>query len=150
MNTVQPVAWMTEAENGTQMLWPTRDEARCYCADDEQPIALYTQPVLRWVRVGERLPERGTTVLACYMNSAGMLRRIRAHWIPAKSVEAGTDDECSEYDEETDTKWTPEGWYEQIDNWGDYSAVAVCEGAVTHWMPMPEPPPLVDLGPNVF
>ena len=46
MNTVQPVAWMTEAEDGTPMLWPTRDEATHYCAEDEQPTALYTQPTL--------------------------------------------------------------------------------------------------------
>lgn len=37
----------------------------------------------RWVPVGDCLPERSRTVLACYVNSAGMLRRIRAHWIPA-------------------------------------------------------------------
>ena len=44
MDTLQPVAWMTEAEDGTPMLWPTRTEAVHYCADDEQPTALYTQP----------------------------------------------------------------------------------------------------------
>lgn len=103
---------------------------------------------LRWVPVAECLPARSRTVLACYLNRAGMLRRIRAHWISAKTVEACTDDECSEYDDATDTYWTPEGWYEQIDNWGDYSAVAVCEGEVTHWMPLPDPPPLVSAGPN--
>jgi hypothetical protein len=93
-----------------------------------------------WVQVAERLPAAGQTVLACYRNRADKVRRIRAHWIAAKSIEAGTEDECSEYDEDADTYWTPEGWYEQIDNWGDYSAVAVCEGTVTHWMPLPPPP----------
>jgi hypothetical protein len=71
-----------------------------------------------------------------------MLRQIRAHWIPAKTIEADMDDECSEYDEETDTDWTPEGWYEKIDNLGEYSAVAVCEGEVTYWTPLPPLPPL--------
>ena len=46
MNTVQPVAWMTESRDGSPMLWPTRSEAVCYCNDDEQPTALYTQPTL--------------------------------------------------------------------------------------------------------
>ena len=46
MNTVQPVAWMTEAEDGTPMLWPTRTEALHYCADDEHPTALYAQPTI--------------------------------------------------------------------------------------------------------
>ena len=27
MNTVEPVAWMTESEDGAQMFWPTRTEA---------------------------------------------------------------------------------------------------------------------------
>lgn len=93
-----------------------------------------------WVSVAERMPDSGATVLACYRNSANMLRRIRAHWIPAKTVEADTESDFSDYDEAADCFWTPEGWYEQIDNWGDYSAVHVSEGPVTHWMPMPAPP----------
>lgn len=151
---VRPRAWLCELaqEDGTtrtQFVEQDPDGLRWNDAGEPSPYRttpLYEAP--RWVPVGERLPERSRTVLACYFNSANMLRRIRAHWIPAKTVEAGTDDECSEYDEATDTCWTPEGWYEQIDNWGEYSALAVCEGMVTHWMPLPEPPPLVGTGPN--
>jgi hypothetical protein len=93
-----------------------------------------------WIPVADRMPENGATVLACYTNSASKVRRIRAHWIAAKSEVADTDSDNSEYEEATDTYWTPEGWYEQIDNWGDYSSVFVCEGAVTHWMPLPPAP----------
>lgn len=95
-----------------------------------------------WVPVAERMPASGQTVLACYTNQAGMVRRIRANWIAAKSLEAGPDDDESavEYDEGADCYWAAAGWYEQIDNWGDYSAVAVTEGDVTHWMPLPAPP----------
>lgn len=32
------------------------------------------------------------------------------------------------------------GWYECIDNWDEYSQVAINEGEPTHWMPLPTPP----------
>jgi hypothetical protein len=108
-----------------------------------------------WVPVTDRLPKSGQTVLACYTNRAGNVRCIRAEWVAAKSVEANSDNsDIGVYDEATDTFYDPEGWYERIDNWDDYSAVLVCEGEVTHWMPLPaepgaapaakspEPPPL--------
>lgn len=99
------------------------------------------QPVsTSWTPVGTRLPEPGVTVLACYVNRAGQMRRVRAQWIAAKTIESGCDSEIGEYDEEADTFYDPEGWYERIDNWGDYTAVAVCEGDVTHWMPLPACP----------
>ena len=105
-------------------------------------LAQQEQEPVAWISVTDALPKSGVTVLACYRNRLGKLRRIRAYWIAAKTVEANTDDwdQCSEYDEATDTYYVTEGWYECIDNWGDYSAVAVSEGEVTHWMPLPEAP----------
>lgn len=95
-----------------------------------------------WTPVAQALPQSGVTVLACYRNRLGNLRRIRAQWIAAKTEEADSDDAESgcEYDEKTDTYWTTEGWYERIDNWSYYSTVAVTEGEVTHWMPLPPAP----------
>lgn len=93
-----------------------------------------------WVPVNERLPESGQTVLACYCNALGNMRRIRACWIAAKTEESGPESEIGEYDEATDTHYDPEGWYEAIDNWDDFNAVIVYRGTVTHWMPMPAPP----------
>lgn len=99
-----------------------------------------------WVPVAERMPKSGVTVLACYTNRAGNVRRIRAEWVAAKTIESDDDSEIGEYDEATDCCYDPEGWYEKIDNWGDYSSVVVNEGEVTHWMPLPahhdaSPPP---------
>lgn len=93
-----------------------------------------------WVACAERMPASGVTVLACYTNSAGNVRRIRAEWVAAKTIESDADSEISEYDEATDCYYDPEGWYEKIDNWGDYSSVAVVEGEITHWMPLPAAP----------
>ena len=44
------------------------------------------------------------------------------------------------YDEESDTDYWPQGWYEQIDNWEELSSVMVHEGEVTCWVPLPEFP----------
>lgn len=93
-----------------------------------------------WVPVAERLPDSGKPVLVCYRNGAGLVRRIRAVWVAAKSCEASPESEIGEYDEASDTYYEPEGWYETIDNWDDYTAVAVYQGTVTHWMPLPAPP----------
>ena len=93
-----------------------------------------------WTSVIETLPESGVKVLACYRNGLGNLRCIRAMWTAAKTEEANPDDFNEEYDEATDTYYVPEGWYECIDNWVNYSSVAVTEGEVTHWMPLPQPP----------
>jgi hypothetical protein len=105
-------------------------------------LAEPVQEPVAWVPVTEALPKSGVKVLACYRNRLGNLRRIRAMWTAAKTEEADSDDAeaCSEYDEATDTYYVTEGWYECIDNWGDYSSVAVCEGEVTHWMPLPPDP----------
>ena len=105
-------------------------------------LAQQEQEPVAWISVTDALPKSGVTVLACYRNRLGKLRRIRAHWSAAKTVEVYSEDWdlCSEYDEATDTYYVTEGWYECIDNWGDYSAVAVSEGEVTHWMPLPEAP----------
>lgn len=93
-----------------------------------------------WVPVAERMPASGAKVLACYRNSHGHWRRICACWVAAKTEESNSESEIGEYDESTDTYYDPEGWYEQINNWDMYSAVAVHEGEVTHWMPLPPPP----------
>lgn len=42
-DTQKPVAWMTHHDE--PMLFPTDEEARSYCDDDEQPIPLYAAPV---------------------------------------------------------------------------------------------------------
>ena len=106
---------------------------------DSALLAQYGSPA-RWIPVSEQLPASGITVLASYTNRCGNIRRIRAKWVAAKNVESTPDSDFVEYDEETDTYYDPQGWYEQIDNWPDYSAVAVVEGEVTHWMPLPPAP----------
>ena len=86
-------------------------------------------------------------VIATYVNSLGNRRTIMAKWIPGKTEEAHSlDDEFGEYDEATDTTYVPEGWYEVIDNFDDCTFVAVSEGVITHWMPLPEAPDAIRAG----
>lgn len=66
-------------------------------------------------------------------------RIIRAFYAADRSIESTEDTEPAEYDEETDTYWLEEGWYEDTE-FGDYAYTPISEGNVTHWMPLPEPP----------
>jgi len=80
-------------------------------------------------------------VLIAYKNEFGRSRVIKARFVPRFTEEYSYDDgECvTEYNEESDTYTLNEGWYEQIDNWGDYSEVAV-NYQPTNWQPLPELP----------
>ena len=99
-----------------------------------------------WIPVAV-LPAPCLKVIATYVNRRGNRRTIMAKWIPGKTEEAHSlDDEFGEYDEATDTTYVPEGWYECINNLDDYTFVAVGEGAITHWMPLPEAPDAIRVG----
>jgi hypothetical protein len=94
-----------------------------------------------WYDIASKgLPESGVNVLATYVNRAGKWRVVKAQWVAKSSEIATTEDENSEYDEEKDDYFVPEGWYECIDNWDEYATFAITEGAVTHWRPLPRPP----------
>lgn len=102
------------------------------------------EQVREWSLAADELPSCGKPVLAYYLNSHGMKRRIRAMHVKRFTVEAeefaDPDTQCVEYSEQDDCYYTTEGWYELIDNWPDYSSCAVIEGVITHWMPLPAAP----------
>lgn len=94
-----------------------------------------------WINVDDELPEPGVKVLAVFKNRLGNSRRICGHYVSRWTFESNCDDETyDEYSEEKDNYFLCEGWYENIENWGDFSSVYVSEGDVTHWMPLPEAP----------
>jgi hypothetical protein len=114
-------------------------ESDCSALDELQAI-LAAPAQGDWIPVSERLP--GGIVLAHYRNHYGTSRTIRAQYVKPFTEEANydADSDCYDYSEADDCYYVKEGWYELIDNWGDYSSVAVVEGEITHWMPLPPPP----------
>lgn len=104
----------------------------------QQSAQLETAAPGDWISVDERLPSK--YCLAVYETSRGQQRIIRAMHVNKYEIEATGDDCHSEINDENDTEYLREGWYELIDNWGEYSSVNVCEGVVTHWMPLPDTP----------
>ena len=96
----------------------------------------------QWFKVDDNFPVHGLKVIATYKdNSYGKDRVIIAHRLPRFFAECNCDGDCDcEYDDKTDTCYYPAGWYEQSENWDDYSCFFVNNGEITHWMPLPLAP----------
>ena len=90
-----------------------------------------------WASVTDRFPASGRIVLARYLDDEGKGCIIRAKWVAANTEDSSTDSNIGIYDDVSDKYYDPEGWYECIDNWDDYTYVFVYQGTVSHWMPMP-------------
>ena len=100
----------------------------------------------RWIPVTERMPENAEAVLVrgYAVNNPRYKATFKGRWIAAHSMLAddfGADSDMDlEYDEAEDVYYVPEGWFERIENWDDYTDIAVCDFTITHWAPLPEPP----------
>lgn len=75
-------------------------------------------------------PKTGRKVIVTYLNRNNLPRTVIARWL--------SDEEAAESDD--DDVGLEGGWYECIDNWGEYTEVAIHEGEPTHWMPLPAAP----------
>ncbi len=97
---------------------------------------------MKWVPVGERLPEAKQSVLVIVKHRQRHIEK--ACYIPPKTVLAedflSDEFDCEdaeEYDEENDCYWVKEGWWE--DSWEADNNWKM-SGEVTHWMPLPVQP----------
>jgi hypothetical protein len=87
-----------------------------------------------------QLPDPGKKKLIYYKNDLGMNRVVVGFYLPEKfQVSDPEIDDIAIYDQETDECYLPEGWYEAIDNWDDYSSVVI-HHEVLAWMPLPALP----------
>lgn len=84
---------------------------------------------MRWQPI-ETAPKDGCKVILFYRNSHNKPRTVMARWL--------TDEQAAETD--ADDVGLEGGWYECIDNWSDYTEVAIHEGEPSHWIPLPSPP----------
>lgn len=95
----------------------------------------------KWVSIKDRLPESGEHVLVCCETRHSKGRYVcDAFYTAHKTKTCSWDDDIdSVYDDDTDEYYMPEGWWEVIKNWDDYSCVAI-EDFVLYWMSLPEMP----------
>ena len=96
-----------------------------YAAALEQPER---EPVA-WLPIATA-PKTGRKVIVFYLNRNVKPRTVMARWL--------TDEQAAEND--GDDVGLKGGWYECVDNWDDYTEVAIYEGEPTHWMPLPSAP----------
>jgi hypothetical protein len=131
-----------------------KDESTCigvlfkHCIDqierDQKEIAELREKQ-QWIPVAERLPEPETDVLAV-CNRNGCIFVIPAIYEDGKMLTRDSAWNWSDiycyglYDEKADDYYIPEGWWENRKFNPDdvYNNPVDC--AVTHWMPLPEPP----------
>ncbi len=90
----------------------------------------------------ETAPKDVPLLVACAMPS-GKLVRLIAVYCSKRTQEAGedyNDSDWCDYDEATDTYYCPEGWYEQIKNWDELSAVHISDMTPVLWQQLPALP----------
>ena len=88
----------------------------CFCREEARSCvdALRSAGALReWSDAADA--PTGKTVLIAWKNSQGKWRYAKAVKVAPKTMEASYETDWGEYDDETDTYWTPPGWYEDVE-----------------------------------
>lgn len=119
------------------LIWQAADAIEAL----QRACANYAEQAMEneWVSVKERLPENNVHVLLACKCGIGSYVCDGFHTEKYSTPTEFYEDIDADYNEETDEYYFPEGWWEVIKNWDDYSCVSI-EDTVTHWMPLPEPP----------
>lgn len=132
-------AWLVASKHKLK-IWPTDEYIAQlgYLArarhDHEEMERL--REALDWQPI-ETAPKDMTQVLVSYI--CGKRRMVAHAQYTPRYTEENINSDCSEYCEEKDNYYTPEGWYEICAAWDDYSSMKM-HYEPTHWMPLPEPP----------
>lgn len=132
---------MTETESDEAFLPRMRHEmevgVRLYKPDIDRLITLARRgAAVRWRPISEA-PKDGTKMLLKYQNVLHKWRTVKAFYAPKLAIEQNDDgDGWCEYDEANDRFCLPEGWYECIENWDDYSYVHMNGVSPTHFIPL--------------
>jgi len=132
-------------ERLAELILRTSDDGMLHLKDEpDMNAALRELQRLRaekaWLPI-ETAPRDGKKMLVAYRNTLGKWRTVIAVYAAKFTMEQGDEFlDWGDYDEETDCYYLPEGWYECIENWDDYSSVHIGGNVPTHWMPLPPPP----------
>lgn len=106
----------------------TQEQMRTY--GDARDAAGYARGLAREWQPIETAPKTGKKIILWYTNRNNLARTVMAQWL--------TDEQAAEND--FDGVGLEGGWYECIDNWDEYTKVAINQGDPSHWMPLPKPP----------
>ncbi len=103
----------------------------------------FWRKTMQWISVKDRLPQAERKVLVSRKISSRRSVCI-ALYVPKHTVSEDNsilnwNYVSMDYDEEKDTYFVSEGWYEYGDIWDDISAICIGD-TVTHWMPLPDLP----------
>lgn len=119
--------WITAKANASETLASHKSELMRFVRDN-------------WRSVGDELPDSSKKVLACFERKNGIKITITAFYAGKYRIEDDMSDIDLDYCEEEDQYYLPEGWYEQIENWDEYSFLTCSFGKVTHWKPLDQLP----------
>jgi hypothetical protein len=97
---------------------------------------LEVEAKMNWILIANKYPEPGNPTIVAVKDGKRKII-LRAAWIPKHFEKHNGDDDWFEYDEESDTYYTPEGWYEWNDNEETHWNIT---GEIVAWMPLPEFP----------
>lgn len=149
-----PDAWMRPGtEECTSAASKKRMEQAGFGVWDKV-AALYTRPLYfaaaapavpvpveqRWIGVEDRLPKG--RCIATYQGANGKWRTIITKYVERFTVEVNEEDSYYEINPANDTAYLMPGWYECIENWGDFSSVFVNDGKVAFWRELDAAPSL--------
>lgn len=95
-----------------------------------------------WIATDDVLPNQCRKVLAYYKNILGNGRIVIAERYVPLSVECNCEYDCDcDYDEKTGGYYVPAGWHEVAENHDGVGGLMRIDDKITHWMPLPSPPP---------
>ncbi len=94
-----------------------------------------------WQPIATGLPKPGRFVLAVMQTPKPCV--VIAQWAPKLTLTAHSEAEGGDYDESRDEYFAAEGWYQcySVNGSLDDEPFWLIHDRITHWMPLPEPPP---------
>ena len=100
---------------------------------------------MKWIDIKEQGPEHGKNVLVFYKTEIGRDLILISAYFGKYELRSNDDDfgDDTDYCEDEDEYYAPEGWYEYSEHNDEYSYIYFSGIEITHWSDMPEPPVMI-------